>query len=312
MKRFIIPFIATAVLTGTCTHEDLSKCIFNAPVAFTGNMTQLQTKVSGESWNTGDSVGIYMIKAGTTLSDANIVDSYSNKRYSASLSGAQSGFIPFNLTPMFYPNDGSHVTFLAYHPWSGAITTDFKLPINLNNQSNQSAIDILYAPVTSTSFNNATTVPVLLTFKHVLVKLSFSITHSAGAGGLVGGTITVSIPKQLREGFLDLKNGLVQSSGTQGVVTITSTSGSGTSAVTAEAIVFPGSTSGITFSFLNSAGQLFTASIPSSHPQWDGGYIYTYVITLEDAVAGTATITGTITPWGDGGTYPLTGTEVVP
>jgi endonuclease G len=309
MKQLFFLSVATAVLTGSCINEDIDDCIFGTPVAFTGSVTQLQTKVTGVTWNAGDYVGIYMVKAGVYLDDDTIMDDYKNKRYTAAASSALAGFAPFNNTPMYYPNNGSHVSFLAYHPWSNAITTDFGLPVNLNNQSNQSAIDILYAPATSTPYNNTSTSPVLLIFRHVLVKLMFSITHDTESGTPITGVITVSIPNQLREGILNLKNGEILSSGTGGIVEITSSTVSGAT-VTTEAIVFPGSTLGIIFTFQNSADQLFTASVPDSHPQWDGGYIYTYQITLHDGAEGAASITGIITEWDDGGTYPLTGTEV--
>ena len=301
MRQLILLTIAAIVLANSCIHEEYDDCTINTPVAFTGNMAQLQTRVGGSDgseWEAGDPVGIYMIEAiPGTLSTPNVLTN--NKRYLAS-AGKLATFSPFDGISIYYPNDGRAVKFVAYHPYSAALIADFKLPIDLTNQNYQSTIDVLYAPVTTASYSNSATTAVPLTFEHKLVKLVILITNAVGITTPLSGGVTVSIPNQQRFGALDLTNGVVTPSGERGALMVTGTgSGSGDSVVT-EFTIFPGSTTGISISLTNSAGQIFAATVP--HSSWDGGYIYTYNITLDVA---SAAITGAITKWGNGGSYQM-------
>ena len=309
MKQLFYFSLTAILLMTSCAKETMrSNNDLNNPVKFTGNLGQLQTRVGGTDgslWDAGDSVGVYMIAATPgTLSAVNIVPT-GNKRYNAS-AGATATFTPFDGTPLYYPDDGTPVKFVAYHPYSSGITSAFELPIDLTDQSDQSAIDVLYAPITTTSYDKTTTGAVPLVFDHRLVKLVFTITNAVGVSEPVANGVNILIPSQLREGILDLTDGTVTPSGTVGAVTITTT-GTGTT-VTAEAIIFPGATTGINFTFTNNAGQIFSAAVPHA-TAWTGGNMYTYDITLVSASAAIATITGTITPWIDGGNYPINGTE---
>ena len=306
MKKLLFLSLAATLWLSSCSQETiLSNENLDGQVVFTGNMAQLQTRVNGNSWNGGDQVGIYMIKSTPgTLAAANIITGYGNKAYTASV-GATTTFTPVGGTDMYYPNDGSNVKFLAYHPYNATVPADFKLPINLSVQTNQSAIDVLYAPITATDYNKTTATPVPLNFTHKLVKLIFNITNASGTMTPVANGITVGIPNQYTTGTLDLTDGLVShSGGTMVKLNIASTL-SGTT-VTAEAIVFP-EAAGMEVSFTNSTGQLFTATIP--HSNWVAGNLYTYTVTLSAAVHTVASITGAITDWNDVGNSNISGIE---
>ena len=310
MKRLFWYMFTVIVLMTSCAKE---KALFNnnhnTSVNLTGHMANLQTRVGGADgslWDAGDSVGVYMIAATPgTLTAANIVPT-GNKRYNAS-AGATATFTPFDGTPLTYPGDGTPVKFLAYHPYSAGITSDFKLQIDLTDQSDQSAIDVLYAPITTADYNNSTTGDVPLQFEHKMVKLIFNITNGTSVTEPVANGVTVSIPGLERTGALDLTDGTVTPSGVLGTLSLPTT-GTGATVI-AEAILFPGATSGIDFYFTNHAGQIFVASAP--HALWNEGYLYTYDITLVNPDVHEASITGTITPWGNGGNFPIDGIEVV-
>lgn len=246
-------------------------------VKFTSSL--IETRVGGADgtiWDAGDPVGIYMIKATPgTLAAANILAD--NRRYLAS-AGTLTGFSAYSGAAISYPLDGSDVKFLAYYPYSLAVTIDYLVPIDLSDQSNQSAIDLLYAPITVSNYNKTTNVAVPLSFSHKLVKLVFDISNDVSVTEPVANGITVRIIGQQTVGALDLTDGTVTPSGPVTNIITTST-GTGTT-VRAEAIVFPRSTSGFEFVFTNNKGQVFTIIDP--HPLWVEGNIYTYTITLKE------------------------------
>ena len=278
-------------------------------VKFTGNVEQIQTRVSGADgtlWDANDPVGIYMIKADPgTLAAANALSS--NRPYAAS-AGASATFTAVGNSPIYYPDDGSAVKFVAYHPWTIAVTADYKVPINVSDQSNLSAIDALYASVTASSYSKSTSAPVALQFEHALTKLIFNIANGTGITEPVANGITVEIAGQQVAGTLDLTDGTVAATGAP-----TTISAEGTGVV--EMIVLPATTADISIVFANNAGQRFDITIPGS-TVWQGGYRYTYNVTLElgGINGGTATThTGEITPWNDGGSaIPVTGIGAPP
>lgn len=296
----VLTGIAIMALT-SCIKEEEDNNGYRAEVKFTGNLDRVLTRVSGADgtkWDADDPVGIYMIKASPgTLSEGNVLAD--NKLYKASV-GTATTFSPDDSTPLYYPLDGGSVKFVAYHPYSASVNSDYTLPVSVSNQSDLSAIDVLYAPVTA-AYDRTTSAPVQLQFAHKLSKLVFTISNGTGVTEPVTNGITVSISKQQTVGTLNLTDGTVTASdGT--LKTITTTGGT-----TVEAIVLPTtSLSGVEFTFVNNAGQSFTVPVPEGG--WSGGSKYTYTVTLKGTDK-EADISGSISPWNDGGTKPITGNE---
>ena len=292
--------VATAATTLSCSNERLLHGKESVEVKFTGNLAQIKTRVGGAAgteWSAGDPVGIYMIKTDPgTLSEGNVVAA--NKLYTAS-AGTEASFTPDGGTPLYYPSDGSGVKFIAYHPRSTSVSADYKVPVSVADQDNLSAIDVMYAPVTTT-FSRSSTGAVPLLFAHKLTKLVFNISNGAGVTEPVANGITVSISDQPTTGTLDLADGSVEASAATGSVTATG-------GAVIEAIVMPMTDlTDVGFTFTNDAGQSFTVDPPTT--SWQGGYRYTYTVTLK-ATDKESDISGEIDPWEDGGTTPVTGEE---
>ena len=301
MKRFF-PILAVALLFMAGCEKDVTNG--SVEIKFSGNVAQIQTRVSGTDgtiWNSNDAVGIYMIKADPgTFSAANILAD--NKQHTAS-GGATAKFTPADGMHLFYPNNSSDVKFAAYYPYSSSVT-DFKLPIDVSNQSNLSAIDVLYSPVTTDGYNRTTNSPVQLKFAHSLSKLVFKISNNATITEPVANGITAAVSNQKTSGELDLTNGTITASGT--ATTVVS---DGRAVVVAEGIamvemiVLPSaSTANMNFTFVNNAGQIFTVTIPNS--SWEGGCRYTYNIKLGNEKA---EIDSDIEPWDDDNSYDADG-----
>ncbi len=302
MKKTVCILITLAALILTaCVKEETDNNGYNAEVTFTGNLTGILTRVSGTegtNWDANDSVGIYMLPADPgTLTAGNILAG--NKRYNAA-AGTTSTFSPNNGTPLYYPTDGSGVKFVAYYPFTASVGSHFTVPVNVANQSNLPAIDVLYAPVTATSNHTAST-PVALQFAHKLSKLVFRISNGEGVTEPVANGITASISHQLAAATLNLSDGTVTPTSTT-FTTITATGGA-----TVEAIVLPAADlTDVAFLFTNDAGQCFTVSAPAGN--WQGGYQYTYTVTLKAADA-QADISASISRWNDGGNKDINGGE---
>ena len=303
MKKLLFLSLAATLWLSSCSQETiLSDENSNGQVVFKGNMAKLQTRVNGSLWDGGDKVGIYMIKSDPgTLTAANIVAGYSNKEYTT-VSGPTATFTPVDGGEMYYPNNGSNVKFLAYHPYRAAISDDFKLLIDVGPQHDQSAIDVLYAPITTANYSKGTNEAVPLAFEHKLVKLVFKISKADGATFPVG--IEVSIPNQYTMGTLDLTNGTVATDGSTSTLTTISTYN--TSTAIAEAIVFPGAAN-MNVTFYNHSGQLYTATIPDL--TWVAGNLYTYIVTLSDATNTATSITGTAANWNNMGDEDINGMD---
>ncbi len=300
MKRTLFSFAAAILLSG-CAIENEPGGSGQTAVEFTGNVTQILTRVggtNGTTWHADDPVGIYMVKADPgTLSDGNILSA--NKHYKAS-AGNSASFTPGDGTHLFYPSDGSGVKFTAYHPHTTSVGADHKVPFSVADQSDLSDIDLLHAPVTA-SFSRGSTGAVPLVFTHKLTKLIFNVSNGAGVTEPVANGIDVAISGQKKTGTLDLANdGAIAATGETSVLTASG-------AATIEAIVLPNSDlSDVTFTFTNDAGQSFLVDPPTA--SWQGGKQYTYTVTLK-AADKSSEISGSIDPWGDGGTQPITGEE---
>lgn len=70
-------------------------------------------------WKGGEEVGIYMVKAGTN----EIVDNYANVKHIAEIRDNKLYFVPADKVPMYFPEDGSAVSFRAYYPYFEGVKT---------------------------------------------------------------------------------------------------------------------------------------------------------------------------------------------
>ncbi|GHU92028.1 hypothetical protein FACS1894155_12180 [Bacteroidia bacterium] len=195
-----------------------------------------------------------------------------------------------NGTKIYYPVSGDGVKFIAYYPYTASLP-DYKLPVNVSSQADQSAIDVLYAPA-GTAYSKTSPNAALL-FEHKLVKLVFNISNGAGVTSPLTNALTVAISNQQTTGELNLVDGVVAITGTGAPTTINALVSNG--GATAEAIVL-GDTQNDKFTFTNAAGETFEAAVPDAVFERGKKYTYTVTLTKTDAV-----ITGTIASWVTGG-----------
>jgi hypothetical protein len=291
--------VAATVMMTSCGNDDeaVNNGSERVEVKFSSAQADVETRVSGTTWDGTEHIGIYMLQDVYSLAAANISEGVSNREYKTASTGATASFTPAG-DIIYYPaSQGAtlvKVKFIAYYPYEAVAdgTTTFTRAIDVSDQDNQSAIDFLYAPVAAEYDKTSSTV--VLPFAHKLVKLEFNITNDVSVTTPLADGLTVTIDGQATTGTLNLVNGSVATTNAGETITaLTATDGA-----TSEAIVFAGTKAGKLFAFTNSAGETFTAPIPDD---WQSGNKYTYTVTLKKNAA---VITGTITDWGTGNTNP--------
>ena len=159
--------IGTACSKENVNVQDDSLCA----VSFRSNIT-LTTKVTDTSWESNDRIGIFMVPADGVAETG----SSSNRKYCPSSSDnslAPDG----DANTLYFPKDGSSVNFYAYCPYTELDGTI--LPLDLSDQSSQSAIDLVYAANTEGKSKN--TPDVLLSFSHKLSKIALDVTMGNGS-----------------------------------------------------------------------------------------------------------------------------------
>ena len=111
--------LSTLALVSCTNNDDNSEWYGSEGIVFT---TAIQSRVSGNTWNANDEVGIYMMNAGGTIDAATA----QNKKYIAQTNGtltAASG------NGIYLPESGS-VDFIAYYPYTTSVSGN-KIAVNV-------------------------------------------------------------------------------------------------------------------------------------------------------------------------------------
>ena len=241
--------LSTLALMSCTNNDDNSEWYGSEGIVFT---TAIQSRVSGNTWNANDEVGIYMMNAGSGIEAATA----QNKKYIAQTNGTLTA-APGN--GIYLPESGN-VDFIAYYPYTTSVSGN-KLAVNVSDQSNPAAIDLIYSNGTKgVAAPTATTIS--LGFTHQLTKVTLNVTKDETIETLNG--LGVNIKGVSTEGEFNLADGtLTATAGTNNKDVAMYIDAQGTTA-TATAIILPTAAStdqtslNLTF---NLNGQSFTHTI---------------------------------------------------
>lgn len=241
--------LSTLALMSCTNNDDNSEWYGSEGIVFT---TAIQSRVSGNTWNANDEVGIYMMNAGSGIEAATA----QNKKYIAQTNGTLTA-APGN--GIYLPESGN-VDFIAYYPYTTSVSGN-KLAVNVSDQSNPAAIDLIYSNGTKgVAATTATTIS--LGFTHQLTKVTLNVTKDETIETLNG--LGVNIKRISTEGEFNLADGtLTATAGTNNKDVAMYIDAQGTTA-TATAIILPTAAStdqtslNLTF---NLNGQSFTHTI---------------------------------------------------
>ncbi|WP_051759454.1 fimbrillin family protein [Pedobacter antarcticus] len=203
IKNLHLTTIFLLVLFGTACRKDRAPEIIpgsGTAVKFSSSINgEIKTKAVDNSWNTNDNIGVFM-KTGSGLLNALSV----NKMYSTPGDGEFTPVSPDQT--IYYPEDGSTVDFIAYYPYMQALTST-KYPVDVTNQTIQSAIDLLYA---DNAVNLSKVKPgASLIFSHQLSKVEFTVKNGTGVSNL--NELSVSLADQKTTAEFDLATGSLTS-----------------------------------------------------------------------------------------------------
>ena len=208
MKK-MIKFFALALLAGamvSCNTEDTASTTLNGKVAvqFTGGIS-VNTRASGLAWANGDRIGIFMTGTKQALSADAIKEGVDNVCYQTSGSIA---FSPISGgKTIYYPIDGD-VDFYSYYPQT--TVNDYKVALNVADQTNQEAIDFMYAKTTGC---NKATPQVDLRFSHMLSRLILNVQPGNGLTEDDLNKLKVTIKDQNTTATFNLADGVISGDG---------------------------------------------------------------------------------------------------
>ena len=208
MKK-MIKFFALALLAGamvSCNTEDTASTTPNGKVAvqFTGGIS-VNTRASGLAWANGDRIGIFMTGTKQALSADAIKEGVDNVCYQTSGSIA---FSPISGgKTIYYPIDGD-VDFYSYYPQT--TVNDYKVALNVADQTNQEAIDFMYAKTTGC---NKATPQVDLRFSHMLSRLILNVQPGNGLTEDDLNKLKVTIKDQNTTATFNLADGVISGDG---------------------------------------------------------------------------------------------------
>ena len=200
MKKFGKSFFAAALMVmvlSACEKEPISGPSGNLSgdgmITFSSNirkpvLTSTASRVNGDMWDSGDDIGIYMLKAGEALDapEAIFADN-ANRHYQVkpiSEEEQTKGIInPFLISEaIYYPleNPNHDFKFVAYHPYSEEIDEYFNIPVDVTENK-----PVMYAETDNQPWFNfmqegVEVSPIPMTFSHKMARIIINILPGEG------------------------------------------------------------------------------------------------------------------------------------
>ncbi|MCC8186469.1 MAG: fimbrillin family protein [Bacteroides sp.] len=263
-------------------------------VAINLSASLIYTRVVDDHWDAQDEIGISMFQPDSR----EVAEGSFNREYITSTT--YGNFQPVNsATTIYFPQDGSHVSFKAYYPYMSSLGTDMEYPVSVASQTNLPSIDLMTSEMEAETYSRATP-NVVLTFHHRLSKLVFHIEFEEDFFTLDGGTLVMQGMKT--QGSYDLYEDVLSVDDTS-VADVQVPLTAGDNMLTGKAIVLPrDADSGISFRITTAAGETFTAQMDDDLDLLSG-YRYTFTIILRKT--GLFIIKTTIEDWTEGETSEL-------
>ena len=203
-KLFALALLAGAMIS--CSTDDTASSTPNGKVAvqFTGGIN-VNTRAAGVAWADGDRIGIFMTGANQSLSADAIKEGVDNVCYQTSGSSA---FSPISGgKTIYYPIDGD-VDFYSYYPQT--TVSDYKVALNVADQTSQEAIDFMYA---QTKGCHKSIPQVELKFNHMLSNLVLNVQPGNGLTEDDLNKLKVTIKDQNTTATFNLADGLISDEG---------------------------------------------------------------------------------------------------
>lgn len=284
-KTFSTVALATLLLTACQNDEEPMQTDTRVALQVTSG---IQTRTYDDQWEKGDEIGIF----GFTQGDAP-TQAYSNVRYVTT--GGDGALTPDGTT-IYLPTDGSSLDFVAYYPYTATAMTDGVYTVNVTDQSDQSAIDLMAAGTqTADRINNTVT----FNFEHKLSKIVLTFKPGDGMALSELTRMKVQLTNQQPKALFDVTQPdgeVVVGTNTPATLTL-NTDADGTSS---EGIILPSANfDGMTIHLeLSNGSSFFNWDLNNSKAEkFEAGKKYVYDITVNKS---RLDVTATIEDWAPG------------
>lgn len=239
-----------------------------------------------DKWTAGDQIGIFMVEENEILSKDAIREDADNIAYRTEGDGA---FSPVAAEQIIYFPMSGDVDFYAYYPYTPEVN-DYRIALDLTDQSNQEALDLMFAKVSGCNKSNP---KVELQFSHLLSNLILEVQPGTGLTQADLAELTVKVKDANTKATFNLVDGTISGEETpKGFTMKTVEAGK-----RYEAILFPTESESreIEFDLNNDHDGPFTWTMKSA---LKGGSQYHHLVTLSRTAA---EVSGSIKPWDNGG-----------
>lgn len=251
-----------------------------------GSSINAASRAVNDKWTAGDQIGIFMVGENKVLSKDAISEEADNIAYRTEGDGA---FSPVAAEQIIYFPMNGDVDFYAYYPYTPEVN-DYRIALDLTDQSNQEALDLMFAKVSGCNKSNP---KVELQFSHLLSNLILEVQPGTGLTQADLAELTVKVKDANTKATFNLVDGTISGEETpKGFTMKTVEAGK-----RYEAILFPTESESreIEFDLNNDHDGPFTWTMKSA---LKGGSQYHHLVTLSRTAAEVA---GSIKPWDNGG-----------
>lgn len=284
-KLFPLALLASATMVSCNGKVEPAAQDEKVAVQF-GSSINATTRAVNDKWTSGDQIGIFMTGENKTLSESSIREEADNIAYRTEGNGA---FSPVTAEQIIYfPMDGD-VDFYAYYPYTAQVN-DYRIALDLSDQSIQEALDLMYAKVRGRNKSNP---KVELQFSHLLSNLILEVQPGTGLTQADLAELTVKVKDANTKATFNLVDGTISGEETpEGFTMKTVEAGK-----RYEALLFPTTSESreIEFDLNNDHDAPFTWTMKSA---LKGGSQYHHQVTLSRTAA---EVSGSIKPWDNGG-----------
>lgn len=250
-----------------------------------GSSINAASRAVNDKWTAGDQIGIFMVGENKVLSKDAISEEADNIAYRTEGDGA---FSPVAAEQIIYFPMNGDVDFYAYYPYTPEVN-DYRIALDLTDQSNQEALDLMFAKVSGCNKSNP---KVELQFSHLLSNLILEVQPGTGLTQADLAELTVKVKDANTKATFNLVDGTISGEETpKGFTMKTVEAGK-----RYEAILFPTESESreIEFDLNNDHDGPFTWTMKSA---LKGGSQYHHQVTLSRTAA---EVSGSIKPWDNG------------
>lgn len=251
-----------------------------------GSSINAASRAVNDKWTAGDQIGIFMVGENKVLSKDAISEEADNIAYRTEGDGA---FSPVAAEQIIYFPMNGDVDFYACYPYTPEVN-DYRIALDLTDQSNQEALDLMFAKVSGCNKSNP---KVELQFSHLLSNLILEVQPGTGLTQADLAELTVKVKDANTKATFNLVDGTISGEEEpKGITMKTVEAGK-----RYEAILFPTTSESreIEFSLNNDHDGPFTWTMKSA---LKGGSQYHHLVTLSRTAA---EVSGSIKPWDNGG-----------